>query len=252
MPDTWRVRDLSLVALPGEMFLVTSCDSLGAIGAKELDVVKVTGEFVGRGITRVPLMEILATGAEPVAVYNTLAVEMTPYGEEIIRGMTAEIAGAGIDPGLVLNGSTEENVPTRQTGVGVVVLGLAAKKDLLLGTAVRDDLIVVFGLPKVGHEVAEGGPDDPEVAHPSLIRDLMQKGYVHELLPVGSKGILYECGELARTARLYFQLQAGVTLDVHKSAGPATCLLAAIPREVLPVLQKEKWQVPWQVIGSLD
>lgn len=251
MSNSWRVRDLSLLELPGDIVLVTSCDSIGAIGAKELDVVKVTGEFVGRAVTRVPLMEILAAGAQPVVVYNTLAVEMTPYGKEIINGITEELLRAGIDPNLVSNGSTEENVPTRQTGAGVVVLGLIPKKDLLLGTAKQGDKIVAFGLPKVGAEVAAGGPDDPDVAGPLLIRQLIQKGYVHELLPVGSKGILYECRELARTVQLDFKLDSGVTLDINKSAGPATCLLAAVPDKKLHMFKLEKWQVPWQVIGSL-
>ncbi|MEL7565490.1 MAG: hypothetical protein AAGU27_11475 [Dehalobacterium sp.] len=252
MPNSWRVRDLSLLELPGDMVLVTSCDSIGAIGAKELDVVKVSGEFVGQGVTRVPLMEILAAGAQPVAVYNTLAVEMTPYGKEIIKGISKELIRAGIDPNLALNGSTEENVPSRQTGAGVVVLGLVPKKELLLGHAQRGDVIIAFGLPKVGNEVALGGPDDPEVAHPSFIGQLIQQGYVHELLPVGSRGVLYECKELARTVQLDFKLHSGVTLDVNKSAGPATCLLAAVPDNQLPILRMEKWQVPWQVIGTLD
>ncbi|QNB44908.1 hypothetical protein BR63_00335 [Thermanaerosceptrum fracticalcis] len=251
MPIIKRIRDLSLLDLPGEMVLVTACDSLGAIGAKELDVVKVSSYFVGRAAARVPLMEVLAAGAEPVAFYNTLAVEMVPYGEEIIEGMARELVLAGIDPALVLNGSTEENVPTRQTGVGVVAVGLVPQKDLLLGKAQKEDLVIAFGLPKVGPEVAAGGPDDPEVAKPSLVKNLLKWGYVHELLPVGSKGILYECRELAGTAGLVFQLDHKVTLNVKKSAGPATCLLAAVPSETLSLLKNVKWLVPWQVVGRL-
>jgi hypothetical protein len=247
----WQVRDLSLLTLPGDMALVTSCDSIGAIGAKELDVVKVSGEFVGRAVVRVPLMEVMAVGAEPVAIYNTLAVEMIPYGREIIRGINSEITRAEIDSEAVLNGSTEENVPTRQTGVGVVVLGLVGKKDLLLGTAQQDDVVIAFGIPKVGAEVAEGGPDDPEVAHPSLIRKLLKKEYIHEVLPVGSKGILYECREMAKTARLFFQAHPNGDMDVNKSAGPATCVLAAVTPSALPLMQQENWSVPWQVVGSL-
>ncbi|MFZ5754023.1 MAG: hypothetical protein ACOY3J_07250, partial [Bacillota bacterium] len=134
---------------------------------------------------------------------------------------------------------------------GVVAVGLVPQKDLLLGKAQKEDLVIAFGLPKVGPEVAAGGPDDPEVAKPSLVKNLLKWGYVHELLPVGSKGILYECRELAGTAGLVFQLDHKVTLDVKKSAGPATCLLAAVPSETLSLLKNVKWLVPWQVVGRL-
>lgn len=251
MPELSKSRDLSLLALPGELVLVSACDSIGAIGAKELDVVKVSGYFVGRAVARVPLMEILATGAQPVALYNILTVEREPSGEEIIQGIVHELELAGIDPGLIMNGSTEENVTTRQTGVGVVVQGLAAQKDLLIGKAQKGDLVMAFGLPKVGAEVAKGGPDDPEVAKPALIKDLLTWGQVHELLPVGSKGVLYECRELAHTAKTEFELDTQTTINISKSAGPATCLLAAIPPESLESLQKAGFSVPWQVVGRL-
>lgn len=251
MPELRRIRDLSLLDLPGELVLISACDSIGAIGAKELDVVKVSGYFVGRAAVRVPLMEILATGAKPVALYNTLTVEREPSGEEIIQGIAHELELAGTEPDLIMNGSTEENVTTRQTGVGVVVQGLATKKDLLIGKAQKGDLVMAFGLPKVGVEVAEGGPDDPEVAKPALIKELLRWGQVHELLPIGSKGVLYECRELARTAKLNFKLNPKTTIDINKSAGPATCLLAAISAEALESLQKIELSVPWQIVGRL-
>ncbi len=252
MPDIRKIRDLSLIELPGDMIMVTSCDSLGAIGEKELDVVRVPGYFVGRAVTRVSLMEIMATGAELVALYNTLAVEMDPSGKEIIGGISDELMKVGIDPAYVLNGSTEENVTTRQTGVGVVALGLVARKELMLGKGAKGDLVLAFGTPKVGDEVAGGGPDDPEVAHPSLIKQLISAKCVKELLPVGSHGILYECRQLAQTVNLRFSLDKDVTTDINKSAGPATCLLAVVSANSYKTVENKDWQVPWQVVGSLE
>lgn len=252
MPDIRKIRDLSLIELPGDMVMVTSCDSLGAIGAKELDVIKVPGYFVGRAITRVALMEIMATGAEFVALYNMLSVEMDPSGREIIRGISDELTKANIDPVLALNGSTEENIVTCQTGVGVVALGLVSKKELLLGKGTKGDLVIAFGLPKVGEEVSEGGPNDPEVAQPSLIKKLICNGGVKELLPVGSKGILYECDQLAQTVNLVFSLDKDITVDINKSAGPATCLLAVVSANLYETVKSRDWQVPWQIVGCLE
>ncbi len=103
-----RIRDLSIVELPGDILLISACDSLGAIGPKELDQIPVPADFVGRALARVPLMEVMAAGAEPILLLNTLCVEMEPSGKEIIRGIVQELKKAGIDPSLVINGSTKK------------------------------------------------------------------------------------------------------------------------------------------------
>ena len=82
-----KVRDLLLLELTPEMEMVIACDSDGGIGPKEKDLVQVPGEVLGHFAARVPLMEILASGAVPALVVNTLAVEMEPTGSTIISGM---------------------------------------------------------------------------------------------------------------------------------------------------------------------
>ncbi|UTW69818.1 hypothetical protein KHA80_02285 [Anaerobacillus sp. HL2] len=74
-----RYRDLTIIA-DGDKKLVIACDSSGAIGPKELDVVKVDANIVGRFISRVVLMEIISVGAKPITLIDTLSVEMNPTG----------------------------------------------------------------------------------------------------------------------------------------------------------------------------
>jgi len=68
-----QFRDLTLIPISHDELLVIACDSLGGIGPKQHDMVKVPAEIVGQYTVRGPLMEVLAAGARPVAVINTLA-----------------------------------------------------------------------------------------------------------------------------------------------------------------------------------
>lgn len=221
MPRVKSFRDLTLIEFDQENILVMACDSLGAIGPKEADRVAASGRIVGRCTVRVPLLEVTAAGAVPLVIFNTLSVEMNPTGKEILQGIHEELAVSGIT-NIVLNGSTEENVPVVQTGVGITVIGHATAATLRLGKARPGDAVYCLGHPLVGKEVlAAVLPDVP------LVRQLLQQEWVHEVLPVGSKGVLYEARQLATAAGGVFQLATDSGLDVHKSAGPATCLLVA-------------------------
>lgn len=224
MPHSRRIRDLTLVEL-AETVLVIACDSAGGIGPKPLDKLDVSGEMLGCIITSVPLMEVLASGATPVAVVNTLNVEMDPTGAEIVSGVRKAVQEAGL-PLSVINGSTEENMPTEQTGLGVTVIGAAGYGDLRLGSSRAGDLVCCVGKPLVGEEYLRSQQDTARI---STVRTLLGLPGVHEILPVGSKGILYELSELARLAGLGFDLlDTASSVDLHKPAGPAACLLVSM------------------------
>ena len=246
-----RVRDLTTLDISEDAIMVVACDSIGAIGSKELDYIKVPGYFVGRAAVKVPLMEVLAAGADVVGVFNNLTVEMDPAGKEIIEGVIQELNTLGIQGEKILNGSTEENIPTRQTGIGIVVLGIVRREALNIGNAQRGNLVINLGLPKVGEEVQRGGPDDPQVATPRLIKQLQKSSLVKEMLPVGSKGILHECQQLAKDASLEFNLFENLALDVKKSAGPSTCLLVVIDSNELDSFKDLQLDIPWEIVGIL-
>ncbi|MBS3976093.1 MAG: selenophosphate synthase [Syntrophomonadaceae bacterium] len=220
-----RIRDLVLIELGLGNCLVIACDSSGAIGPKKGDVIQVPGYLVGRLITRVALMEVMAAGARPVSIVDTLSVEMHPTGAAILRGVFDEAMAAGLNPEQVVTGSTEENIPTHQTAMGLTVIGLAGPGELRLGNALAGDLLICVGLPKVGHEVTL---DDPMTMDLKILKTLLAVPGVNELLPIGSKGIAYEAGQLAETAGLTINWHKTETLDLTKSAGPATCLIAAV------------------------
>ncbi len=222
-----RRRDLTLVRLAGPYYLVIACDSDGGIGPKPHDTVKVPGYLVGRFAARVPLMEMLASGARPLVLADALSVELEPTGKEIIEGVRFEAGLAGIEGEGAVTGSTEDNVPTVATGIGVTAIGLAEEHQLRAGTAAPDDIIAAVGVPKSAPQDAIM-VDDPEIADVPTVMKLAEMAMVHDILPVGSKGIGYEAHQMAASAGLGVVLTADPGLNTRKSAGPATCVLVSV------------------------
>lgn len=241
-----QFRDLTLIPLGQGELLVISCDSLGGIGPKPHDMLKVSAEIVGQYTVRGPLMEVLAAGARPMAVINTLGVEMIPTGEAIVQGIREELALSCLLADVLVAGSTEENIRTCQTALGITVIGKAKNGELRLGKSLAGDIIVCLGKPLVGEEVLRGTPADTRI-----IRELLVLPWLHELLPVGSKGIRYEAQALASCANLALSLFPNPALDLEKSAGPSSCLLVTLAEGYLPAL-KEVSRLPVYKLGSLQ
>lgn len=222
-----QVRDLTALELGNGFSLVVAVDSDGGIGPRENDVVSVSDYLLGRFAIRVPLMEILSCGGLPLAAFDMLTVPMEDGGKEIIRGIRDELAEADLPKDFPLSGSTEENVPTSMTGVGTTVLGLVHDDDFRPGTSEADDVVLCAGLPKSGPD-DEIRLDDEEIVRQSHIRTLLEVDGVHDVLPVGSHGVLYEAKEMAKSAGLRFLESRKATTDLMKSAGPSTCALVSV------------------------
>lgn len=227
--------------------MVIACDSAGGIGPKTGDQIKVSGEIIGKFTTRVALMEVLAVGAKPISIINTLSVEYNPTGKEIIKGIKGELAQVGLNETILINGSTEENVQTWQTGIGVTVIGIAVQDKMLLASSHNNDLLVAIGLPLVGEEVLAKGDLSADLGD---VKQLLAIQGVHEIIPVGSKGIAYEADLLARMSGLTCRYQKDLALDLDKSAGPTTTILASVTEAGLDHI-KLKIKKPLTVIAVL-
>jgi hypothetical protein len=244
-----RVRDLLITELTTDLWMVVASDSAGGIGPKKNDTVYAPGYDLGRLVARVPIMEILSSGAVPILIVDTLAVEMESSGKEIIRGVRDEVSEAGMNSNLVITGSTEDNVITTQTGMGAVIIGIIAKKDFRPGKSLKGDIVVCVGLPKSAPEF-EVKYSDPEITDPKTIRQLNQLAFVHDILPVGSKGITYEFNEMAVSSCLNKHLYEEIKININKSGGPSTCCLVSFAPEHLEAF-KEKINKPVSVIGEM-
>jgi hypothetical protein len=247
-PQTIKTaRDVSVFEVNTDSFMVVGCDSAGGIGPKPLDKINVSGYTLGRFTARVALMEVLAVGATPVCLTNTLSVEPDPTGLEILEGIKNEVKLAQLDPSLVIIGSTEKTVTVEQTGIGVTVVALTPKNRLKLGLSKPDDLIVAVGCPSAKNEVLPA-EERGEVADMEDLLRLMKCDFVQEVIPVGSQGILHEVNVLAKDSGLRPKL-AFSEAEIRKSAGPATAIVVSISKNALNQLSGLTSK-PIHVIGS--
>ena len=215
-------RDVEVVSINNTQYLVASCDSCGAIGMKELDAYKISWFITGKLTTRVALLEVLSTGALPQMLTVAISNEPNPTGDELLKGVNDELESAGLKT-LPMAISTEKNMPTQQTGLGISVIGVVQKNNLRLGTAQLGDDVYCLGLPKVGPELSN--PADPEIVQVKAILALLGIPNMHDIIPVGSRGIRREAEQLASTVNSRLRIDPSCVVDLDKSAGPSTCLV---------------------------
>jgi hypothetical protein len=226
---TYQYRDLSVTEFPDSL-LVTACDSSGGVGEKPGDKLCVPTKYISIYAARVCLFELLACGTQIIGLSNTVVGEMFPTGEALIQGIHEELERAGIT-GLPINGSTEENFETCMTGFGIFVMGMVDA--LRITPSVAGDMVICIGKPKYGSALIVDG--DCEIADYRDLRILVENPDVNEIIPCGSKGILYEATNLAAIYHRQFEAVPN-DLNVVDSAGPATTVIASIKSSALPEL----------------
>lgn len=229
-------RDVEVVSLDQNRQLVVACDSCGGAGSKEFDVVRISPYIVGRFTARVALLEVMTAAANPQLLTVTVASEPDPTATGILAGVHDELKALDL-PELPIAISTEKNIPTTQTGLGITVIGVCEKERLRIATSKPDDDLYCLGIPKVGSEVTT--PDDSEIVQWKNIHDLINSDGIHDIIPVGSRGILGEAKLLASQLSTVFistlfNTEAHVNLDLNKSAGPSTCLIFSCSPNFIP------------------
>ncbi len=249
LPYVSKHRDLSFVNINSEEMLVIACDSCGAIGNKERDIVKVEPEIVGFHTAKVAIMEVISIGAKPIALVNNLSVEIDSTGEEIIKGILNALTPLNLKDNIIVTGSTEENFPVCQTAMGVTVIGIVNKNSWQLPKTLKGDLGILIGIPKVGEEILLD--QGRETLSLEALLKLKEYPEINEIVPVGSKGILYELNEMSKSNGLSIVLNGDTNIDLKKSAGPATCVIVSTGQGGLEKLQREL-SLPINVLGHFS
>jgi len=218
----YKGRDVEVIPLMAGSCLVIACDSCGGIGSKEYDAVKVPPSVVGSLTTRVALMEVLAAGAEPRAVSAAICNEAAPTAEAILEGIRMELEDLkACDLPLAI--STEKNIPTIQTALGITVIGTCDIEHLRIHRTRSGDTVYCLGVPQVGDELVRGSYS--QIARLNHIKALSGYTEVHDILPIGSRGIRKEAEQLAGSMGYAFVPKSSCTVDLDKSAGPSTCVI---------------------------
>ncbi|MFK2826120.1 hypothetical protein QYG89_10635 [Bacillus sp. B190/17] len=201
--------------------LVIAADNSGSVGEKKGDTVQAEYEMVGYFSARVALMECLAAGGEPFA-----AVIHNFAGEEAWSKLRAGIEQAAREAecSIQMTGSTETNFTMSESAAGITVIGSHARQ---VDDFDCDSVCYgVIGKPLVGLEVLA----EPHAVAPLyLFRKVIEIEGVRSILPVGSKGILHEWRIMSGHTEMK-QEDVECSLDIEKSAGPATCFLVGFDR----------------------
>ena len=92
---------------------------------------------------------------------------------------------------------------------------------------------------------------DADVAGPRDVLRLRESGLCQELLPVGSRGVAYELGQLAAVAGLAARVEENPPgIDLRASAGASTCLLASLDPDDVAALGAVV-DLPVTIVGRL-
>lgn len=232
----------------GSQVILISCDSCGGIGEKENDILKAPLEIVGGVTVRVPLLEILTLGAKPISVSVTISNEPEATGERILNGIKDELMNSlGYIPPLVV--STEKNMPTSMTALGITVVGVIDDIDIRISENPFYYYGYVIGRPSVGSEVLEF---KDEIFSKEQLNKLIGMKEVLEIIPCGSSGVYGELYSVLshlkdrsnnETDLPFEDCSIRLLLDelsnnkiYTKSCGPSTAAIVIADRDISKIL----------------
>lgn len=219
-----QLRDITVISFDNDKYLGIACDSCGGIGLKEYDLVKASPKITAYQTGKVVTAELMALGFMPLVFSNGLAVEMEPTGKQLIEGFN-EVLSKLKSSKVHLTGSTEENIKTFQTSMGVTCIGICDKDKIRYKKTSTKDICLVLGSPLVGYEVLNN-PD--KVLDIEDFEKLYLSEFVKEILPVGSRGIRAELNDLCAYNNLGFEYMEDILSNLDVSGGPSTCCLVTL------------------------
>ena len=212
-----QIRDITIIDYDHKSYLGIACDSCGGIGYKEHDLVKASPQLTAYHTGKVVLAELMSMGFTPFILADGLAVEMNNTGRQLIEGFNEVLSKLSFN--VHLTGSTEENIKTVQTSMGVTCIGFCSKDKLKFKKTKTGDICLLVGLPMVGNEVLQN-PD--KILDIDDFEKLYLCDYINEMLPIGSRGIECELNDLLKDNKLKFEYESSISIDLKKSGGPST------------------------------
>ncbi|NYB75102.1 selenophosphate synthase [Sedimentibacter hydroxybenzoicus DSM 7310] len=231
--DIKQIRDITVISFDENRYLGIACDSCGGIGLKEHDVVKVAPQVTAYHTGKVVLAELMSLGFKPMIMADGLAVEMNDTGKQLIDGFN-EVLSKLKTTKVHLTGSTEENIKTVQTSMGVTCIGMCDKDKLKYKKTNKNDICLTIGMPLVGNEVINN-PD--KVLDIDDFEKLYLCDFIKEILPVGSRGIKAELNDLCNYNEIAINLNEDINIDLKKSGGPSCSALVTIEEKHIDIIR---------------
>ena len=193
--------------------LIITSDNSGAIGQKEHDVVQVPDEMTSYFSARVNFLEQLANFSKPTDII-LLNFSSDAAWQRYISGIQKFFEEVNLEFPRI-SGSTETNIPTLQSGVGMTMIGKQFRNE----KTVENLHWYSYGMPLVGEQLL-AAPE--QVANVKKIVQAFKNGLIEQVIPVGSKGVLHELENLG------VMPQNSFPYDETVSAGPSTVVLLGV------------------------
>jgi hypothetical protein len=240
-----QIRDLTVIDFDETRYLGIACDSCGGIGLKEHDMVKASPQLVAYQTGKVVLAELMSMGFTPMIMADGLAVEMNDTGRQLIDGFN-EVLSKLKTTKVHLTGSTEENIKTVQTSMGVTCIGMCDKNKLKYKKTEKNDVCMLIGLPLVGNDVVNN-PD--KILDIDDFETLYLCDYIKEMLPVGSRGTAAELDDLCQYNNLGIKYAENIAIDLKHSGGPSCSCIVTIKKKHIDMV-KNLINKPVNLIGT--
>lgn len=234
-------RDADFIELNENQYMIIACDSCGSIGLKENDIIEVPYSITGKYTSRVCLMEVLSLGAKPISLTVNICNEPSPTGEEVLKGIKDELKQAKLDIPLTI--STEKNMTTSMTALGITVIGIIDKNNILINRASPSDYIYSVGTPSLGDEVLK---NQGLISDIKALNSIIKLNSIKEIIPVGSSGIKGELNRLCKSQSIRMKFIDDLQVDIHKSAGPSTAMIVISEDELI-----NTYDIPVNLIGRI-
>jgi hypothetical protein len=241
--DIKQIRDITVINYDENKYLGIACDSCGGIGYKEHDIVRASPQLTAYHTGKVVLAELMSMGFTPFILADGLAVEMNDTGKQLIEGFNEALSRLSFN--VHLTGSTEENIKTVQTSMGVTCIGVCDKDKLKFNKTESGDICLLMGLPMVGNDVINN-PD--KILDIDDFEKLFLCDYTKEMLPVGSRGIEAELNDLLKYNRLSFIYESNISIDLKRSGGPSCSCIVTLNKENIENI-KSIIKKPINIIG---
>lgn len=239
-----QLRDLTVIDFDENRYLGIACDSCGGIGLKEHDVVKATPQLTAYHTGKVVLAELMCMGFTPFILADGLAVEMDNTGRQLIEGFKDVLSKLKTTK-VHLTGSTEENIKTVQTSMGITCIGMCDKDKLKYKKTFKNHVCILAGLPLVGNDVINN-PD--KILDIEDYEKLYLCNYISEMLPVGSRGINAELADLCSYNSLDINYEKNISVDLTRSGGPSCSCLITAEEKYVDII-KSLTDKPVEVLG---
>lgn len=240
-----KFRDLTLVRAAGQL-LAVACDSSGSVGGLPEDEVQTGAYRSGIFMVKVPLMEVIASGARPVAVYADFCYGPSAYNDEVLCGIRDELASVGVDPSVIVTSYGRAENPLC-SAIGATVVGQAGDEGLQVAVSRPGDSVYTIGRPW-DKDRYEGQLNN------AAIRQLRDCPFIHEILPCGSHGFRYEANTLAQSGGLRFVEKADYPILPQAAATCGACACAIFTLSPEDECRLESLELPFFLchIGTLE